>query len=47
MANKANVERDVNAQQSLESVKGELQQAVYGINADISGAFERMESVIR
>lgn len=45
MAKKANVERDVNAQQSLESVKGELQQAVYGINADISGAFERMESV--
>jgi len=45
MAKKANVERDVNAQQSLESVKGELQQAVYGINADIAGAFERMESV--
>lgn len=45
MAKKANVERDVNAQQSLESVKGELQQAVYGINADVSGAFERMESV--
>ena len=45
MAKKANVERDVNAQQSLESVKGELQQAVYGINADVAGAFERMESV--
>jgi hypothetical protein len=45
MAKKANVERDVNAQQSLESVKGEIQQAVYGINADIAGAFERMESV--
>lgn len=45
MATKANVKRDVNAQQSLESVKGELQQAVYGINVDVAGAFERMESV--
>lgn len=44
MAKKANVERDVNAQ-PMAAVKSELQQAVYGINADVSGAFERMESV--
>lgn len=44
MSKKENVKRDVKAQ-SLATVKAELAQTVYGINADISGAFERMESV--
>jgi len=44
MAKKANIERDVKAQ-PMAAAKSELQQAVYGINADITGAFERMESV--
>ena len=30
------------AQATLDAVKGELQQAVYGINADVAGAFERI-----
>ena len=45
MAKKANVERDDKAQATLDAVKGELHQAVYGINADIAGAFERMGDV--
>lgn len=45
MAKKANVERDDNAQATLDAVKSELHQAVYGINADIAGAFERMGDV--
>ena len=45
MAKKANVERDNNAQTTLDAVKSELKQITYGINADVAGAFERMESV--
>ena len=33
------------AQTALDTVKGELQQITYGINADVAGAFERMGDV--